>query len=496
MTASANMQYRTNTGGQQLNLNATNIAGLTVPCWLQLRRAGSLWTASVSSDGNNWTIIGQLTLTLPATLIWQLATASASAGNPVTATYQQLCLQNLAQVAFAHITATGGSYTVRARDVANNVGAASGAVVRAPLQSSGIRFTPGHYIELDPGSGGGGLTGWLSTITTPHTSTASNGQPGLKGAANLKGVMLITSWANLEFAQNVYTQGSGSSAKGFAMLDQLLMACANSGLQFMLGVNDRCFGAAKIYTTPSSFGTLPLYFDTLLSGSPGYIDAPSGTTWTGSLEMIALMWNSTVMARYIALTQAYGARYDSNSHWEMWATSETSVGAPAGTGGFSFPAYIAQLEAWMPAARLAFPTSGLRISTNFFNTGAQFNGLFNAAIPYGICMGGPDVKLNLPGSPPFGGTANTVFNGYQGGADYRGVLPWAAEVQYPDLDGSATEAQLYAEMMTGSLVTGGSMLPQYFIWSASSKSSQFTLAQTLAFIAGNNPVNVTRPSSY
>ena len=59
-----------------------------------------------------------------------------------------------------------------------------------------IKFHPGMYVELDPGSGGGGLSGWLSTIAS------------LKNSQGVVGVMLIQPWSALEFAEGVYTGGS------------------------------------------------------------------------------------------------------------------------------------------------------------------------------------------------------------------------------------------------------------------------------------------------
>jgi len=353
---------------------------------------------------------------------------------------------------------------------------------------SGIKFHPGQYIELDPGSGGGGVTGWLATIAS------------LKGANGVKGVMLIQSWSALEFAEGVYTQGSGASAGGFAMIDQLLAACKNAGLQFILGYEDRAFGAARTYGSPTSFGQLPDYFDTLENGSPGYLVAPSGTTFQGEgLQMIADVTNPLVTARAVALVTAYGQRYDSNPNFEMFRTPETANAAFTGSG--QFDEYVAQLQVWMKGARAAFPTTGLSISTNFLDTVAQFTTLFGTATTYAIGMGGPDVTADPSGYPnTYPGTSNIVFNGYEGGTDYRGALPWVAEVQTPDEGGNASMATLYAEMMTGSLGTGGSMQPNYFIWSFDAGyvgPNAFTNAQILTFIASvNGEVNSKPPSSY
>jgi len=358
----------------------------------------------------------------------------------------------------------------------------------APLTpiSRAIKFHPGHYIELDPGSSGG-LSKWLTTIAS------------LKGATGVTGVMLIQPWARLEFAKNEYSQGSGLEAQGFGMIDQLLAACQSAGLQFMLGVADRSFGAAKTYGEPSSFGQLPSYFDDLVTatGAPGYIDAPSGTTWSGKLQMIAKLWDPAVMQRYIALTGAYGARYDSNPNFEMWSASETAIGVPIGDGGFNDAAYVAQLQAWMSAARSAFPTTGLRVSANFLDTVEELTTLFQTAVRSAIGVGGPDVEVDFSNFP---GTSNLVFSGYQGTTDYRGVLPWISEVQTADESGVSTPAQLYAYAMSGDIATGGSMDPNYFIWAFDASylgPRALTNPEILEFISSiKGAINTRRPSSY
>jgi hypothetical protein len=315
---------------------------------------------------------------------------------------------------------------------------------------------------MDPGSGGGGVTGWLKTIAS------------LKGAAGVKGVMLIQPWSSLEFAESVYTRGSGSE--------------------------DRSFGAAKTYSEPTSYGQLPGYFDGLstATGAPGYIDAPSGTTWSGSLQMIAKLWDPTVMDRYIRLTQAYGARYDSNPSFEMWATSETAIGTPTGDGGFNYGAYVEELQRWIPFARAAFPTTGLRISANFLQDPSQLTALFETARPHAVGIGGPDVKIPL--AKPFSGTSNLVFNGYEGGLDYRGVLPWISEVQTPDESGIYSPSEIYDYAMGGAISLGGAMRPNYFVWGFDAGymgPKAFTNAQILAFISSvDGAVNSTKPSTY
>jgi len=343
-----------------------------------------------------------------------------------------------------------------------------------------IKFHPGYYVELDQN---GSLAQWLSTIAS------------IKGSHNVVGVALIQPWSALEFAEGVFTSGSGTNAQGFAMVDQLLAACAGGGLHLILGYEDRSFGGPT--QSMGSEGQLPPYFDTLENGNPGYNAAPLGTTFNGEgLQMIADVLNPTVWAREIALGAAYLSRYDSNPNFEMWRSPETANSEWTSTA--SYDQYIAQYQLWMPAMRAAGPHTQVSISSNFVNDAGEFTTLFTGAQQSGIGMGGPDVSLNAGGgNPPFLGTSNLVFNGYTGGRDWRGTLPWVSEVQWPDINGQGPSFlnQLYSEAVSGSIESGGSIGPNYFLIDQVFEDTSVSLGDILAFIGGNNPLNISRPSS-
>jgi hypothetical protein len=400
--------------------------------------------------------------------------------------------------------APSGSSARLYSDIVISVADASNSVALAPFSievqaSSGggggghhnIKFHPGMYIEIDPGTP---LSQNLGIIAS------------LKGSQGVVGVMLIQSWSNLEFAENVYTGGSGSG-QGFDMVDQILAACRSANLQFILGYEDRAFGG----NTPSngsvgSEGVLPQYFDTLENGQPGYLDAPPGTTFNGEgLQMIADVTNPAVTAREIALVSAYGHRYDSNPNFEMFRTPETANSAFGNQG--QYDQYVQQLIQWMAAARAAFPTTGISISTNFLDSAGELQTLFNAGETYAIGFGGPDVTIGV-GSNPFPGTDTIVFNGYmgsggigQGTIDYRNKLMRVAEAQTPDESGTrGSMQQFYDQQMTGTLASGGSLQPNYYVWSFDAGymgPNAFTNNGILAFIASvNGATNTTRPSTY
>ncbi len=343
--------------------------------------------------------------------------------------------------------------------------------------SATVKFHPGHYIELDPGSGCGQLSCYQSVIAS------------LKGKPGVAGVFLIQPWSHFEGDEGDYSAG-------FALVDALLTAAKAADLQLMMGVQGKVFGT--YHPNAGSYGELPSYFDSLVcaDGSPGYLAATAHSE-SGSLLETPKYYDPCVTARRVAMAQAYGARYDDDPTFELWSDGDETANGLY-TSSRQFDGDVTQDIVWAQAARAAFPHTELRLSTNFFDTAEQFSNLFAGIEPYGIGVGGPDVSLDLPGSPPFPGTDAIVFNGWEAGKDWRNILPRVAEVQWPDssMGRGVTQAQLYAEEYTGTTISGGSTMPNYFIWGAAQENPAWTLASTISFIASvNGKVNSVCPSS-
>jgi regulation of enolase protein 1 (concanavalin A-like superfamily) len=80
---------RSTTGGTTQNVFKGGT--VTYPnVWVRLQRQGNVFTGYSSTDGVNWTQRGQLTLSLPATLHFGLASNSRSAGNTAEIDYRSL----------------------------------------------------------------------------------------------------------------------------------------------------------------------------------------------------------------------------------------------------------------------------------------------------------------------------------------------------------------------------------------------------------------------
>ena len=385
--------------------------------------------------------------------------------------------------------------------------AATAAMPVAPSNGNSIKFHPGWYLELDPNH---------NTITTWSNTIAS-----YKGTPNLKGFYLIRPWIWFEPSMNVYTDGSGDSAQGFAALDQLLSVSKANGFQFIVGLDGKAFG--KIRPGAGSYGVLPPYFDTLAAadGPPGYLSA--STRASGDLLLTIKAYDPAITARYNVLIQAYGQRYDSNPTLEMFRDSTESA-----NGLFSPRQYAqmpAQYIAWAANARKYFPTTGISLTINFMNTAAQIAQIYEGVMPYAVFIGGPDTfakginNAYTPGSGKYNGISNIVFNGYidangnSSGTDYRGRLGWVTETETPEeiypggSGGLAYQGpqNVYNEMFgiadsisPGTVASGGNMQPQYFIFSlnAAWQDKGWADSDIKEFIAAGHPVNATRPSSY
>ena len=84
----AAFQRRTANGGLS---TSTGTAG-TAPRWLKLARLGNVISASVSSDGQSWTLVGRDTVALPSTVLVGLAVSSHDPTRLATGTFDNVTI--------------------------------------------------------------------------------------------------------------------------------------------------------------------------------------------------------------------------------------------------------------------------------------------------------------------------------------------------------------------------------------------------------------------
>jgi hypothetical protein len=82
-------QRRATTGG-----TTTNTAGGTgtAPRWVRLERAGNVFTASISTNGTSWTVIGSETITMPASVLVGLVVSSHDPAQIATAMFDNVTI--------------------------------------------------------------------------------------------------------------------------------------------------------------------------------------------------------------------------------------------------------------------------------------------------------------------------------------------------------------------------------------------------------------------
>lgn len=476
---------------QQLALTVDqNGLPLVGPVYVKIQRAADLKTLTISysTSGNAWIVISTQSITMGTGVHYCLFMTSQTAGVQVTGNIEEVAVSNTAVINTVITSAVAVALQLRSVDVAGNVSALSAAVNGVPSQKANnkqtIKFAPGWIMELDNGSGGGGLAGWLSQIA------ASASEP------NITAVCYRDFWTKFE------DPAGGTYAVGFNVVDQLLAACVLARKKFMVAFFPGAFGTT-VRTNAS--GILPNYFETLTCSdglTPGYAKWPGGTHWAGDLVLSPLLWDSVVMGKFIAMTQAYAARYESNPAFLCFhGPGETSIGVPVSTRGYTATTLTNQLIAWMIAARTAFPTTSLRIETNFMvsNDATQSQRLLDQAFVSRIMCGGPDVKVNS------GVTLNEMFAGVAGGTkDYRNLNGFCSEIQTPDFNAftpTTAMAKIFAWAESGSLAQGGSMISHYYMiwrntWSGDNGNYPLWSPNILPFVHANPVTHLTYPTSW
>jgi len=325
-----------------------------------------------------------------------------------------------------------------------------------------IKWHPGHYVLLDRGD-----------IASPTTQSKHLAQIDALGReSTIRGVELLVLWSDLEGDQGDYSQG-------FEILDKYIAELSRYGKRLMLGVLPGVFGSSCAGLNCDLTRFWPAY---IVNGSNYGI-----SELNKSKGVYARVWQQATMDRYIALYQALGNRYDSNPNVEMVVEGETAIDIKSGVDGFSNSSYEAQLKRFYVAARAAWPHTQVRLTANYLTPDSLMKDLYAQCVQLNCAIGGPDVI------PDRTIQANQIFSGVIGGIDYRGVLPWIAEIQWPELGGkygTFTAEQLYTDAMTN-------MQASYYVWYQKGGPAQPWSTAVLPFIRSiNGQTNATCPSSF
>jgi hypothetical protein len=438
------LKRRTTAGTNAGNVAANSVASYA---YLQITRTGDSWRTEYSLDGGlTWNLNADTTCTLPTDVYVDLAVTSQVAGSAVTAIFEQFAVSNTSDQTYTLSSASSGTYTVSARDIALNESAQStglsGVPNTPPVQS--IRFDPGHYGAWDQN-----IRTDTRAAAIPAIVAALNSSQW-KDNANLKGMKVNFHWGALEQGTSDTTT---TYSQGLADLRAIADAARNNGKKIMLSFLPVIFGGTGANLDP----WLPNYI---------WNGAAQGYGWTVmSNGKIPRIWQQKTMDRLIALVNFYanadnghGTAFKNDSTICMFNIIESSIAVTQGVDDYSISAWTAQLRRHMTAVRANAPNMPFRLELNFLGSNDNVWETLQHCVTEKFAVGGPDTI------PSEGVQANRIYSGMTPDPEIpalaqtkpvvnlRGILPFIAETQTPSLgghEGDWTASQLYTFQDSG-----------------------------------------------
>jgi regulation of enolase protein 1 (concanavalin A-like superfamily) len=167
-------------GNGSVLLNVTNVANATLPRWLRVQRTGSIFAASHSGDGTNWTNVGSATLSGASNnLLVGLVADSQVRYETNTATFSQVSF-------FPTNVPSYGGTTIGSAGAASSSGSSTtNTVIAAGAGASGtadaLRFH--HTAWTNDGTVSARLL-YFADNASPETSLAPGAQMGVMFRAN------------------------------------------------------------------------------------------------------------------------------------------------------------------------------------------------------------------------------------------------------------------------------------------------------------------------
>lgn len=424
------VRWRSNTDGvTTLGVNQPQTLGSGL--WLKVARIdATTYGGYYSTDGLVWNLAGtEVQLSMGSVLSYGRVTTSTLVNTNAVGESTQWSLNNLAQIVYEHTTATGGTYSVVARDADDNNAAASGGVAGTPLVSAIlIREYDGHYARhgtLDS------LTSILNTIDSVATESC------------IRGVVTYTKWNVLEPTKGNYD---------WAMWDAIAERLQQRNKKWAFRIQERSFSGSG---TPNPLSACPSYLDT---ENLVYIR----TTPTNNKSAGACIWDPTCMGYLIALQKAAITRYGSLNCWDgtpllaMTLAEETTLGTGLTADvPYTVSAYMAQELRRMTELRAHAPAIPYALLTNWItgDTAGQprmIQWYQAAAADLGVYLnGGPDMRpIMEPPTPPTNSDGFRVLMGTSGGVNYRGDYLVLASAENFELDAGFLPEDTYEAGVT------------------------------------------------
>jgi hypothetical protein len=424
--------------------NSTNVySDLTFdpPCSFQLERLVSANKVSVRRrklTEADWTnVIDVTTPVLDLNLYAGIAFASQSAGNNFTVTIEQLNINNAPKLTYDVTSATGGAWTVSARDTNNYESAVSISITADPLDEpddEAVNLVRGHGV-------------WFSSAYWNDTQKAGllSLFNSIAGNDKIKFVQYIPLWRQAVSGGSPDGDRNAHYAKTREICDWLMATCQaiSPDKYVVFSVGERAYGQGIADVAPQ-----------YLIDQGQYVEAPKGSDgkfipFTGGLTCCTKQWDVPTRDYFIDLGEYIASQYDSVDNFAMYGAGESAIGVPIGLGGFNYPAFATQTKRVFQVLKAAFKKTPIRWKVNFWDTPASLLEMYEYLRTItklgGVVFGGPDPEFDLPF--PFSTpntahrsiTANRLWCGNtqntsgawqpSGGFDYRGKDPWIHESQ-------------------------------------------------------------------
>lgn len=293
---------------------------------------------------------------------------------------------------------------------------------------------------------------------------------------NILGAQVRYSWRDLETSEGVYD---------FSKIASDLAYLQAMGKRLVIQIQTKTFGdGSQAAPVPDYILTDPTYDGGMVENT----DSSSGSYGT----KVAMLWNTAVNNRLIALYKALGERFDTEDYVEAINTTESALSlttAQLSANGYDADTYATALEDDVNNLKQAFPSTTVLSYVNYLNLKpGNIANVASSAHDASAGIGGPD--LVIP-NPSYGITAPPSYQ-YFGSGGYGGQMPLGLAVQnqsYVDADSGF--------WTLGDLLDYGvnDLSLNYIFWARKTwGTNQFSDA-VAAVNASSNKINSTLPSN-
>jgi hypothetical protein len=216
----------------------------------------------------------------------------------------------------------------------------------------------------------------------------------------------------------------------WTMLDAIANKCRDAGFRYVFGCWFTAFSKGSITFNTVDTHRFPTHYAPYMWSNPTL----NNVGWCG-----VKVWTAEGMNRRMALEAAIIARFDDDPYFEGFTTDETALDSTS--PDYSPAGHLAQLKREIDALEVVAPKSNVFIGANSaFQASLPLQiELMNYMRDHHMVAGGPDIRTNdfVPGG--VGGTPfQRIYQGIDGGHDYRSEMAAGYAVQTPNMGGNHT----------------------------------------------------------